>query len=148
MSGQSMGDGALAPVELVRRLHLELWGQSDPTAVDRYVAPTARTLMTGFEGSTIDVLREDVARYQAAFTDVETSILELIDAGDTIVLWWRTAGTHTGPYGDIAPVPTGKRIAMEGVDIYRVADGLVVEVRSFWDAAEVYRQFSLLPDGL
>lgn len=143
-----MSGDAVSPAELVRRLHLELWGDSDPTAIDRYVAPTARTLMTGFEGSTIDVLREDVSRYQAAFIAVETTIVELVDAGDTIVLWWQTVGTHTGPYGDIAPEPTGERIAMEGVDIYRVANGLVVEVRSFWDAAEVYRQFGLLAEGL
>ena len=65
-----------------------------------------------------------------------------------MVLWWRTAGTHTGPYGDITPEPTGKTITMEGVDLYRVHAGKVVEVRSFWDAAEVYRQLDLLPDGL
>jgi ketosteroid isomerase-like protein len=37
---------------------------------------------------------------------------------------------------------------MEGVDFYTVTDGRITEVRSFWDAAEVYRQFGLLPDGL
>ena len=143
-----MTDNQLTPAELVRTMHLELWGNSDPTAIDRYISPDARTIMTGFEGSTVDVMREDVERYQGAFDDVETEIVELIDAGDKVVLWWRTVGTHTGPYGDIAPAPTGKRITMEGVDICRVADGKIVEVRSFWDAAEVYRQFGLLADGL
>ena len=104
--------------------------------------------MTCFEGSTIDVMREDVARYQGAFVDVVTEIDELIAAGDQVVLWWRTAGTPTGPYGDIAPEPTGQRIAMEGVDLDRVHAGKIVEVRSFRDAAEVYRQLDLLPDGL
>jgi len=37
---------------------------------------------------------------------------------------------------------------MEGVDFFRIAAGKIVEVRSFWDAAEVYRQFGLLADGL
>ena len=143
-----MGDNDLTPAELVRTLHLELWGNNDATAIDRYISTDARTVMTGFEGSTTDVLRDDVARYQGAFVDVETEIVELIAAGDQVVLWWRTAGTHTGPYGDIAPEPTGKRITMEGVDLYRVHAGKVVEVRSFWDAAEVYRQLDLLPDGL
>ena len=138
----------LTPAELVRTMHLELWGNGDPTAIDRYIAPDARTVMTGFEGSTIDVMRDDVERYQGAFVDVSTEIVELIDAGDQVVLWWRTAGTHTGPYGDIAPEPTGQRITMEGVDIVKVDGGQIVEVRSFWDAAEVYRQFGLLADGL
>ena len=136
------------PADLVRTMHLELWGESDPTAIDRYISPDARTLMTGFEGSTVDVMREDVERYQGAFDDVETEIVDLIDAGAKVVLWWRTVGTHTGPYGDIAPQPTGQRITMEGVDIYEVADDKIIEVRSFWDAAEVYRQFGLLAEGL
>lgn len=138
----------VTPGELVRAMHHELWGASDPTAIDRYVAPDARTVMTGFEGSTVDVMREDVARYQGAFTDIATEIVELLESGPQVVLWWRTSGTHVGPYGDIAPEPTGLRITMEGVDFLRVDGDRVVEVRSFWDAAEVYRQFGLLPDGL
>lgn len=138
----------IRPVDLVRSLHLELWRDGDMTAIDRYISPAARTVMTGFDGSTIDVLREDVERYQGAFSDVETEIVDLIDGGDQVVLWWTTAGTHTGPYGDIAPTPTGRRIVMEGVDVLTVDAGLVVEVRSFWDAAAVYRQFGLLADGL
>ena len=98
-----MSDNELTPAELVRTMHVELWGNNDPTAIDRYISPDARTVMTGFEGSTTDVLRDDVERYQGAFADVATEIVELIAAGDQVVLWWRTAGTHTGPYGDIAP---------------------------------------------
>ena len=104
--------------------------------------------MTGFDGATVDVLREDVDRYVGAFADVETEIGDLIAEGDRVVLWWRTTGTHVGPYGDIAPVATGRRITMEGVDVLTVRDGRIVEVRSFWDAAGVYRQFGLLADGL
>lgn len=134
--------------EVVRRFHEELWGSGDVSAIDRHVAPDAVTVMTGFEGSTVDVMREDVERYVGAFTDVSTEILDLIAQGDRVAMWWRTVGTHIGPYGDIAPTPTGARITMEGVDFLTVADDRIVEVRSFWDAAEVYRQFGLLADGL
>ena len=37
---------------------------------------------------------------------------------------------------------------MEGVDFYRAADDKITEIRTFWDAASVYRQFNLLADGL
>ena len=136
------------PAETVRTFHLQLWEQGDVGAIDQFVAPDAKTVMTGFEGSTVDVMREDVERYQGAFTDVSTEIVDLIAQGDRVVMSWRTLGTHVGPYGDIAPEPTGKQIAMEGVDFFTVTDGRIVEVRSFWDAAEVYRQFGLLADGL
>lgn len=47
-------------------------------------------------------------------------------------MWWRTVGTHSGPYGDIAPMPTGKRITMEGVDFFTVAGDRIVGLRSVW----------------
>jgi predicted ester cyclase len=133
---------------LIRRFHHELWGAGDTSAIDRYVAPDAVTEMTGFEGSTVDVLREDVDRYVGAFDEVTTDILDVIAHGDRVAMWWRTSGRHVGPYGDIAPTPTGTRITMEGVDFLTVRDERIVAVRSFWDAAEVYRQFGLLADGL
>ena len=138
----------MTPTELIETFHRELWGNGDRSALERYVAPTATTVMTGFEGSTIDVMREDVDRYFDAFTDVTTEILEIFGADDRVLLWWTTVGTQVGPYGDIAPEPTGDQITMEGVDVYRVDGDRIVEVRSFWDAAAVYRQFGLLADGL
>jgi predicted ester cyclase len=138
----------MQPADVVRAFHLALWGEGDLSAIERYVAPEARTVMTGFEGNTVAVLREDVERYAGAFTDVATEIVDLIAQDDRVAMSWRTWGTHVGPYGDIAPLPTGERILMEGVDVFTVADDKIVEVRSFWDAAGVYRQFGLLADGL
>jgi predicted ester cyclase len=142
-------DGAsTATAELIRRFHHELWGAGDTSAIDRYVTPDAVTVMTGFEGSTVDVLRADVERYVGAFDGVTTEILDLIVDGDRAAMWWSTTGRHVGPYGDIAPEPTGRRITMEGVDFITVRGATIVAVRSSWDAAAVYRQFDLLPEGL
>jgi predicted ester cyclase len=134
--------------DLVRSFHQELWGAGDVSAIDRYVAPGAVVEMTGSEGATVEVLRADVERYVAAFDQVTTEILDLVAHSDRVALWWRTSGRHVGPYGDIAPEPTGARITMEGVDFMTVADHHIVAMRSFWDAAAVYRQFGLLPSGL
>ena len=134
--------------ELVRSFHHELWEAGDLSAIDRYVAPNAVTEMTGFRGSTVEVLRADVERYIAAFDEVTTEILDMITSDARVALWWRTSGRHVGPYGDIAPEPTGARITMEGVDLLTVAGNRIVAMRSFWDAAAVYRQFGLLADNL
>jgi predicted ester cyclase len=138
----------MTPKEIVRTFHERLWGNGDVSAVDEFLAPSAAATMTGFDGSSVEVIREDVARYQGAFNDVSTEIVELLGDGDRVAMWWRTTGTHVGPYGDIAPVPTGARIAMEGVDFFTIADGQIIDLRSFWDAAGVYRQFGLLAEGL
>jgi predicted ester cyclase len=134
--------------DVVRSFHQELWGAGDVSALDRYVAPDAVVQMTGSEGATVEVLRADVERYVGAFDQVTTEILDLVANADRAALWWRTSGRHVGPYGDIAPEPTGRRITMEGVDFMTVVEHRVVAMRSFWDAASVYRQFDLLPNNL
>jgi ketosteroid isomerase-like protein len=136
------------PEDVIRKFHHELWERGDLSAIDRYVAPNAHTSMTGFEGATVEVLREDVERYVVAFDEVTSEIVDLIVHDDRAAVWWRTSGRHIGPYGEIAPEPTHRRITMEGVDLFTVREGRIVAMRSFWDAAEVYRQFGLLADGL
>jgi predicted ester cyclase len=138
----------LDPKDIVRDFHSKLWADGDIGAIDRFVASDATTAMTGFVGTAVDVLREDVERYKVGFAEVQTEIVEMLGDADRVVTWWRTSGTHVGPYGDIAPIPTGRRITMEGVDFFTVVDHRIVEIRSFWDAATVYRQFGLLPEGL
>ena len=138
----------MTPQEIVRSFHQRLWGDGDATAIDDFIASSAGASMTGFDGSTVEVIHEDVDRYLGAFSDVSTEIIELLGDGDRVAMWWRTVGTHVGPYGDIAPIPTGERITMEGVDFFTIADGKIVDLRSFWDAAGVYRQFGLLAEGL
>jgi predicted ester cyclase len=138
----------MAAKDIVRDFHLRLWAQGDLSAIETYVESTATTSMTGFEGASVEVIREDAERYRRGFADVTTEIVELVGDGDRVAMWWRTTGTHVGAYGDIAPTPTGKRITMEGVDFFTVAGNKIVGLRSFWDAAEVYRQFGLLAEGL
>jgi predicted ester cyclase len=140
--------GIMAAKDIVRAFHMRLWAEGDLTAIDEYVDPAAVTMMTGFEGASVDVIREDVERYRIGFDDVSTEIVELLGDGDRVAMWWRTSGTHVGPYGDIAPTPTGRRITMEGVDFFTVTGDTISGLRSFWDAAEVYRQFGLLADNL
>ena len=136
------------PAELVRALHLELWGDGDMTAIDRYISPAASTVMTGFDGSTIDVLREDVERYSGRVhrrRDRDRRPDRRRRQGGAVVADRRHPRR---PVRRHRPEPTGERITMEGVDIFTRRRRSVVEVRSFWDAAEVYRQFGLLADGL
>lgn len=136
------------PKDVVRAFHHRLWIDGDVEAIDEFVHPSASIHVDGFEDATRAAIHEDVERYRAGFADVRSEITALVGEGEMVAMWWRTTGRHTGPYGDIAPVATGNDITMSGVNLYRVVDGLVVEVKNSWDGAAVYRQFGLLPDGL
>ncbi|AJE46867.1 ester cyclase [Celeribacter indicus] len=130
---------------IVRTYHRSLWGEGDTAVIDLYWSPEAEVHMTDFDGTAVDVVREDVERYFTAFTDQRTTIHHLVAEGDSVVLHWSTTGRHVGPYGGIAA--TGKQITMAGMDLLRLADGKIVECWSMWDGLAVYDQLGALKIG-
>lgn len=127
---------------VIRDYHERVWVHDDLTALDEYWDPAAAVDVSGFDDGSLQAIRDDVARYRGAFTDVRTSILDLLGQGDQVVLHWETTGHHVGPYGSVAA--TGRDITMTGVDIFRLADGRIVECRSLWDGLSVYEQMGVL----
>lgn len=127
---------------VIRDYHERVWVHDDLSALDEYWDPAAAVEVTGFDDSSIEAIRADVLRYRGAFTDVRTSILDLLGQDDQVVLHWETTGRHVGPYGSVAA--TGKDITMTGVDIFRLAGGRIVACRSLWDGLSVYVQMGVL----
>ena len=136
-----MTDTATRNAAIVRDYHERVWVHDDLTALETWDADAAVDV-TGFADATVEAIREDVLRYRGAFTDVRTSILDLLGQDDQVVLHWETTGRHVGPYGSVAA--TEKDITMTGVDIFRLAGGRIVECRSLWDGLSVYEQMGVL----
>ncbi len=79
-----------------------------------------------------------------AFPDFRYEVLEMFTAGDRAAVRWRAHGTFSGlPFDGI--MATGARAEIEGLDLVRVEDGLLVENHSYWDDSAVARQLGLLP---
>lgn len=131
--------------ELVRTYHHRLWGAGDRSAIDEFWAPDAKVHMTGFDGTAVDVVRQDVDRYFGAFTEIATKIENLLADGAIVTLHWSTTGRHVGRYGEIEA--TGKAIVMTGIDLLRIEGGRIVECWSMWDGLSVFDQMGVLKIG-
>ena len=59
------------------------------------------------------------------FPDFHVTLDDIIAEGDLVCIRMTVTGTHQSEYRGIAP--TGKKIKVRGVQIYRVVDGKVVE---------------------
>ncbi|MDX2377654.1 ester cyclase [Microbacterium sp. LRZ72] len=129
---------------LVAQFHQRVWAEGDLSAVDDHFLPEAAIHFTGFEGSAVQTVKDDAARWWGAFEGTETAIQDMIAEGDRVVVRWDTTGTHVSDYGKVAP--TGKRIHMSGIDIFRFEDGLIVECWSMWDGLDVFDQLGVLPE--
>jgi len=64
-------------------------------------------------------------RRNAAFPDWKVTVDDIIAEGDKVVARATGQGTHLGDYMGIPP--TGKRIKVSWIAIYRVADGKLAE---------------------
>ena len=140
--GMSSNDDCARSKQLIRAFHRRLWAEGDLDVLSEMVAPDAVVHWGDSDSSAVTAIRADVERYFTAFTDVRTFIDELVGEGDKVVLRWKTAGVHTGPYGKV--LPTGRRVTMTGVDVYRLDGGRIVEAWSMWDVLSAYRQLGLV----
>ena len=60
-----------------------------------------------------------------AFPDSHYTIEDLVAEGDRVVVRWTSRGTHRGPFRGVAP--TGRRVGVTGISIYRMAGGKIVD---------------------
>jgi predicted ester cyclase len=79
---------------------------------------------------------EGVKAVCTAFPDYHWELQELVVEDDTIAARLIGQGTHSGPFGGIAP--TGQRIRTQELVIYRIADGKIV--RCWGDLYPVVRE--------
>jgi steroid delta-isomerase-like uncharacterized protein len=68
-----------------------------------------------------------VTTWRTAFLDMRETVKDLISEGDKVVGRFTMRGTHSGEFMGVPP--TGRSVAMSGIDIVRVAGGKIAE---FW----------------
>lgn len=88
-------------------------------------------------------LKRGFERFAAAFEDSEHVIEDIFAVGDKVVIRVLGRGIHRGEYMGVAP--TGKRVSMSAIAIYRIAKGKIVEEWSQVDRLEFYRQLGIVP---
>jgi glyoxylase-like metal-dependent hydrolase (beta-lactamase superfamily II)/predicted ester cyclase len=98
----------------------------------------------------VDVLapegvREFLGELLDAVPDLDFKVVSTTSEDDRCAVQWRLAGTFAGPgsLGGIAP--TGDRVAIEGVDLLRISDGLIQGNDAFPDSIGLPRQIGMIP---
>jgi predicted ester cyclase len=81
--------------------------------------------------------------YFDAFPDLHISLDELIAEDDRVFVRSTMTGTHDGEYKGIAP--TGRNVAAECAEVFRLADGKIVGYWCQLDVAGLMRQLTEQP---
>ncbi len=119
--------------ELVRRYYHEILNGRNLDAVGDYFA----------DERIVEGVRRGCFSYFTAFPDLHCSLDELIAEGDSVFLRSTMTGTHDGEYKGIPP--TGRHIASESAEVYRIADGKFVGYWCLSNVAGLMRQLTEEP---
>ena len=114
---------------LVRRQFEELLNKKNLSVIDEDMAPdfVDHAAQMGGGDPTREGFKTQVRLFRSAFPDGHSRIEDLIAEGDRVVARWTDGGTQRGEWMGIPP--TGKRVTMSGIDIYRIDQGRIAE---FW----------------
>jgi steroid delta-isomerase-like uncharacterized protein len=121
--------------KIVVRIWRDIWNRGDLAAIEAIISddyagkiPEQPDLVRGKEG-----FRKQMRSYRTALPDMQVQVRDAVAEGDRVVAYWTANGTNTGPFAG-AP-PSYRRIAFDGVSIFRLVDGLIVQQ---WDVLDTY----------
>ena len=114
--------------ELVRRYNDEIWNKHNLEKFDDFAS--------GAES--VDHVRQ----FLNAFTDVQLTIKDMIAEGDKVVARLHATATNTGPFA--GNPPTGNKVDIHSIRIYRIADNKIVETWAMQDRLGLMEQLGLV----
>ena len=90
-------------------------------------------------------VRTFIGEMMNALPDLHIEIVSTTTEGDRCAVQWRLTGTFAGPGAFSGVAPTGHPIALEGVDLLTVRDGLIQANEAFSDTMSFPRQIGMMP---
>ncbi len=132
---------------VVRRYFTETLNKGNLDVIDELISrsyvshyPAGRDLGGGPED-----VKQLVASVRRGFPDVVFSLDDIFSDGEKVTARWTFRGVHQGDFMGVSP--TGKRVEVFGIAVYRVADGQIQETWVSWDALGLMKQLDVLSTG-
>jgi steroid delta-isomerase-like uncharacterized protein len=89
----------------------------------------------------IDTFKETFSEAREAFPDMRVTVEDLVAEEDKVTVRVTMRGTHEGEFQGIAP--TGKRVEVKAIDMFRIKDKKIVE---HWGHADDPTSFLRQPE--
>ena len=114
-------------------------GQGDVSKFETYVATDA-VLHNAYPatGSDINAWKDRVRLFAAAFSNIHVTVHDQIAEGDKVVTRTVFSGVHSGTFRGIPA--TGRRIAVDEIQITRMRDQKIAERWSLLDVPSLLKQ--------
>ena len=130
---------------LVRRYFEDAWNKHNTAVVDEIYAADFVDRGPDIPGiaHTRDGLKQFMGMYLRAFPDANITVEDQLVEGDRVVTRWTGRGTQTGEFMEMPP--SGKKVAVPGVQIDRFSGGKIVEEWTLFDQLGMLQQLGAVP---
>lgn len=111
--------------QLYDRFEEQVYNEGNVEAIDTLIAEdfTHHAPIDTPDGR--DGYKEFIRQFKAAFPDSTSETLDTIVEDDKIAVRYVNRGTHQGEFAGVPA--TGREVEIEGISIYRIADGRIAE---------------------
>jgi steroid delta-isomerase-like uncharacterized protein len=131
---------------VIRRLYEEFVNEGNEDAFYEIVAEDMKE-HEEFPGLTPN--REGVKEFfglmRQAFPDLQFTVEDMLVDGEKVACRFRMKGTHRGEF--MGAPPSNSRVEVEGIDIFRVANGQVKEHWGAMDSLNLMQQLEAIPSS-
>ena len=112
---------------LVRRFYDEVWARGNLDVADQVFAEDyeRHDLRAGDPAPGPEGQKQIAAAFRAAFPDLIWNVDFILGDGEYVAGRWTAAGTHLGSWAGVEP--TGRSMEFSGINVFRFANGKVVE---------------------
>ena len=126
----------LAEITEFAKRYAEAWCSQDPEKVAAFFAERGSiSINNGPPAVGRAAIAKEAQAFMTTFPDMVVTMDKVSRDPDRTKFHWTLTGTNTGPGG------TGKRVRISGYELWKIdKDGLIVESKGNFDAAEYERQ--------
>jgi steroid delta-isomerase-like uncharacterized protein len=126
---------------VVERFIAGLFSEGRPEAADQYLADefVNHDPFPGLPADR-DGMKQVSVIFRTAFPDWHSTVHDMLAEGDKVAERFTAAGTHKAEFLGISP--TGRRVQMDGINIFRLEHGRIVERWGVLDQAGLMRQLT------
>ncbi len=132
-----LGQGVATLRRLIDAVNNDELAQVAPEVIaPGFVRHDLAEIWTGVQG--VSGVRDLIGLLRAAMPDMHFEIDDIFEAGERVAMRFTVRGTHGGEL--LGRPPTGARLTMAGINIYRLNAGKIVETWQLADYAGLMRQ--------
>jgi steroid delta-isomerase-like uncharacterized protein len=129
--------------------YAEVWNSRDAEKIEALVTPDIVWLDPALPEPArgVEEVKDFMRRSWVAFPDLQFTAGPMwLDPHEDSMTWaWRMQGTHRGAIEPPGFAASGKRIDVDGIDVWDFAGGRIERYRAYYDMATLARQIGAMP---